>query len=679
MVASFAAARMTRCAPLVLLVVAVSAGWLVPAAAAQTPGACAPGEAVGTLDASDVQAVFPNTGTLFYPGKKADDRIVRYLVPQATGASPIFAASVWVGGTVGDEFRVAGTNYGQGGADNDFFEFWPGPLGDGATPPADCSAFDRVWVVSQQDVLDYESGGTPAADLRDWPATLGAPVTDGDGVAGNYNLAGGDRPLVYGTQTAFWVMNDVGGEHRTTGSAPLGVEVAVTAFTVASETLALHQSTFLRYRVTNRNSVAIQDARFSVFADTDLGNAGDDYLAADTTRSMAVTYNADDFDDGGYLASPPALGIDVLGGATPQGRPRMTALVPAVGGEADRNDPRNATEYDRVMRGLWPDGTPITEFGTGYGQGGTVTQFAYPGDPVAQAFWSEENTGDGRGYNPIDRRFALTSEIGTLAPGASATVDLGLVFAQGTSRLDAVTRLRAASDLVQSRYDAGPLFAPATPPTGSAPATPALAAPADGAGPLSGEVALEWAAVAGATDYLYQTSERPDFQGATTRSASGARAVYTDRAQTDFSPSEPTIYWRVRARQGPFLSEWSDARSFVYSIPAFIPEAYAVEVAGPGGTNPCRADAVSRTGCPQPGADRGPRRRATCYTTRSTAPAPTRSLTKDRPALSTRFPSSRPTTSRSASWPRQRAATATTRSSRAGLLASRSRSGTSGM
>ena len=124
-------------------------------------------------------------------------------------------------------------------------------------------------------------------------------------------------------------------------------------------------------------------------------------------------------------------------------------------------------------------------------------------------------------------------------------------------------------------------------------------------------MALEWAAVAGATDYFYQTSERPDFEDALTRSASAAGAVYPPgepdtSIPSAFSPSEPTVYWRVRARQGPFLSEWSEARSFDYSIPAFVPEAYAVEVVGPGGTDPCRADAVSRTGCPEPGEDLRP-------------------------------------------------------------------------
>ena len=602
-----------RVLPVVLQTSAVCALALAPIAAAQTPGACEPGQATGTLDASDVQAVFPNTGTLFYPGKRVDGSIVRYRVPQATGISPIHAASVWIGGTVDEQFRVAGTTYALGEAGNDLFEFWPGPLGSGATPPADCSAFDRVWVVSQQDLADYESGGTPTPDLRDWPATLGAPVTDGDGVPDNYSLAGGDRPLVYGTQTAFWVMNDVGGEHRTTGSAPLGVEVAVTAFTVASGTLALHQATFLRYRVTNRNTAAIQDARFTFWADADVGYAGDDAVAADTSRSMAVAYNSDDFDEGsgyGYGASPAALGVDVLGGDTSQGRPRVAAFLYASGGDFGRQDPQDAIGYDRVMHGLWPDGTPVTAFGNGYQQGGTATPFAFPGDPVAQAFWSEENTGDGRSREG-DRRFSLTSEIGALAPGASATIDFGLLFAQGTSRLDAVTRLRAASDLIQSRYDDGSLFAPAPPPTGSAPATPALAAPADEAGPLMDEVALEWTAVAGATDYFYQTSERPDFEDALTRSASGAGAVYppgepSTSIPAAFSPSEPTVYWRVRARQGPFLSEWSEARSFDYSIPAFVPEAYAVEIVGPGGVDPCRADAVSRTGCPEPGADLRP-------------------------------------------------------------------------
>ncbi len=316
---------MARFAPLFLLV--------ATAVGAQTPGSCDIGRESATLDVSDVDATFYTTGTIAYgPGGEH-----QYYVPRIARTSPLYAAAVWIGGTVGGEYRVAGATYGQGGALNDYYEFWPGPLNeDGTLPdPTDCSAYDRVWVVSVVDLAAYEAGGPPTTDLSAWPVGLGAPAVDASGdpieTADRervVDLAAGERPVVYGSQTAFWVMNDVGNEHRTTESDPLGIEVAATAFSVASDTLALNQATFLRYRITNRNTVPIEDARLSVWADPDLGNAADDFVGVDTTRSLAYVYNADELDDGAYGPAPPAWGVDVLGGlGDGEGQRDLTSFI----------------------------------------------------------------------------------------------------------------------------------------------------------------------------------------------------------------------------------------------------------------------------------------------------------------------------------------------------------------
>ena len=42
-----------------------------------------------------------------------------------------------------------------------------------------------------EDVARYNTTGEATPDLAEWPAHLGAPVVDGDGVAGNYDLARG--------------------------------------------------------------------------------------------------------------------------------------------------------------------------------------------------------------------------------------------------------------------------------------------------------------------------------------------------------------------------------------------------------------------------------------------------------------------------------------------------------
>ncbi len=432
---------------------------LVSSVGAQTPGSCRIGQAAGTLDINDVEVGLPLTGTIAYGPTTAS----HYYVPRKSRLSPLYAAAVWIGGTVGGEFRVAGATYGQG---NDYWEFWPGPLNeDGTLPnPSDCSTFDRVWVVSVFDLAEYERGGDATADLAEWPVGLGAPAVDAAGAPvvptrrdQTVDLGAGERPVIYGSQTAFWVMNDVGNEHRTSNSAPLGIEVAVSAFAILSADPALNQATFYRYAITNRNHQPIEDARLSVWADPDLGNASDDFIGVDTTRSLAYVYNADENDDGNYGPDPPAWGVDVLGGlADDPDQKDLTSFIYMTGGDANRSDPRRSpVEFARVMRGVWPDGTPMTAFGNGYNTGGDVTTFAFPGR--YGGFWSEENNGSGRDV-PADRRFALSTGPGTIPAGETRVVDLAFLFAQRDNRLASVMDLMAASDSVQVAYRDGRLF-----------------------------------------------------------------------------------------------------------------------------------------------------------------------------------------------------------------------------
>ncbi len=458
--------HIVRCFPLLLLL-AASAG------RTQTPGTCAYGRATGVLDANDVEATVYNMGSLFFGWTGQG----LYEVPRGSGRSPIFAAGLWVGGRVGTETRLAAATY-------DDFQFWPGPLEPGgALPnPADCSAYDHVWTVSRADVRAYLRGEGATPDLASWPHELGAPVIDGDGVTGNYNLAGGDQPDIPGEQAAFWVMNDVGNVKPTATSAPMGLEVQVLAFAGVSAiirqgappeygTPAPDQTTYYRYRLINRSAVPIDDAYAALFMDVDLGNASDDYVGTDTTFGMAFVYNADEFDESatGYGSPPPALGAIVVEGPVglPNGRDddrdgstdeageRLSLTSSSYfigGGPAGTQDPSNTTEYYRYLRGLWGDGTPLREDGNGHTGQGRVTPFAFPGDPLTRALWSEENTGSSGRNTPGDRRLAASVGPFRLDPGEAEDLTFALVFAPGsTGRLSAVANLRAWADAAR-RY-----------------------------------------------------------------------------------------------------------------------------------------------------------------------------------------------------------------------------------
>ena len=112
---------MRRSATLLALLLLLASG-----ARAQTPGSCALGTAQGDLDVSNVFARVFNTGSLFFGNTTTNGD--GYIVPRFSGHSPIFAAGLWVGGTVNGEVRVAGSRYTN-------FTFWPGPLNDDGTLP----------------------------------------------------------------------------------------------------------------------------------------------------------------------------------------------------------------------------------------------------------------------------------------------------------------------------------------------------------------------------------------------------------------------------------------------------------------------------------------------------------------------------------------------------------------
>ncbi len=584
---------------------------LVPAlAAAQTPGSCTLGTAQADLATPYLSARLFDNGSLFYGNGSA----AAYTVPLGRGTSPVYAAGLWAGGRVNGEVRTAGGTYGAPGL---AFTFWPGPLDAGAAlpNPADCSAYDRIWLVAPADVAAYEAGGTPAVDLREWPVGLGAPAVDAQGqpvpaVSRNQriDLPGGERPVLGGGPTAFWVMNDVGNVRQETGQQPLGIEVQVTAFAPAVGALAFRQSTFYRYRVVNRGSTPITDFYVGFFSDPDLGDAADDFIGADTTRGMAYVYNSDDQDGNGmmptYGTHPPAFGFDLLTGFW-----GTSGFVSSPGG-AGNADPNVAAGIYNRLRGLWNDGSSIRTCGNGYQQTqGDIVRSTFPGDPVTGTPWSEVNPGCGLPPgNPGDRRFMVSTASVTLAPGASTTVDLALVYARGAGNLDSITALRAASDLVQTAHDDGTLFSGGLSgggPGGTLPA-PVLVAPAENASFYESPVTFSWEPVAGASGYALEISATPDFASVDAQDVAGTSVVLP---ATHFPANRTApLFWRVRTTQEGLDGPPGEARAVrVYHYtPAPLTLASGarayVETTAPGGGPACEPNDPDE-GCAEVGGD----------------------------------------------------------------------------
>ncbi len=487
---------------LFLVLVVISLG--MPSLTFAQTGTCTPAFGEAMLDVGNVRARLFNNGALFWRGSPHI-----YEVPKGSGTNALFASSFWLGGLVKDTLRISASRYGH-------YEFWAGPLDDDGQPPADCSAYDRIYSVKRSEILAYEHTGQATPDLAEWPTGLGAPTLDATGRnidlshlpfqvrdTRTINLAAGERPAITGDQIAWWVMNDLGNVHRSTDGLPLGVEVQVNAF--AYDTLGpLGNTTFYRYRIHYRgatyarqevqsgppdfdtieisrtlNTGPLEQAYVTLFMDPDLGNFTDDYVGSDPELGLGYVYNEDNDDEGGegYGIAPPAIGGDIVRGPNNdygltrddfdfgqiafqpdlrRNRLPMTSFTMHNGGGCVTCDPTRHTEYYNYMRARWRDGNPLTHGGNGYDFSELRTTFFMPSDPTSGAFWSELNIdNEGTPSRPHDQKFMINAGPFRMEIGEVETVDFAITWARGIDHLDSVTRLKQANRAIQAFVDDG--------------------------------------------------------------------------------------------------------------------------------------------------------------------------------------------------------------------------------
>ena len=459
------------------------------------------------LDVNNVQARAYNNGGLFWKGSGNV-----YMVPNGGEASSIFAAGIWIGGLDDEgDLRFAGTAYGP-------FEFWPGPIDEFGNPPADCERYDHIYSVYRSDLEALDRGEPATADIINWPYNLGAPVEDGDGILGNYNLDGGDRPEITGDQMLWWTMNDAGNFKEWSRGRPIGLEVQVSAYAFLDST-AIDNTTFYRYRFRNKGASRLSKSYFGFWVDADLGNAADDFIGSDTTLGLAITYNGRDVDlgDDGYGERPPAVGIDFVQGpiapdllsrtwVDPDGtshpgmwRRQMTTFLYYNGDSSVQGNPTGGTlDPYRYLQGIWRDGTHMTYGGTGYG-GRRRTDFMFSGNAAKREYWSEENTdGLGSRNTPADRKFLMSTGPFDLLPGDEQEIVLAIVWSQADSRFGSYAKLLDDDAFVQSMFDR------------NFEKMPLIEAPLADATTNNESIILSWQNPPSSNNYLERYDERSD-------------------------------------------------------------------------------------------------------------------------------------------------------------------------
>ncbi|RPI05084.1 MAG: hypothetical protein EHM64_07740 [Ignavibacteriae bacterium] len=353
-------------------------------------------------------------------------------------------------------------------------------------------------------------------DWNNWPASQGAPFDDKNG-NGTYEPSV-DIPGVPGADQTLWhVSNDLDAGRTTYmyGSNPIGLEYQRTIWGYR-RTGALGNTVFSRNKIINKSDTPLDSAFFSQWSDPDLGDAGDDFVACDITRSLGYVYNGRARDTY-YGDKPPAAGYDFFQGP----------IVPSVGdsgifnnkrrydvknlgmsafnffinSSATYTDPRQGVftgtgDWYNLMNGkVAPTGAANIDKTTGL-----ATKFMFSGDPTTGKGWIE-GTATGSLAPPGDRRLCSVTGPFKLAPGDTQEVVVATIVGQGGDRISSISVLKFYSDIAQSAFDN--FFNLAAPPP----------SPVVSIAQLDGEVILDWSNVAQSTALEAYNSLGYTFEG----------------------------------------------------------------------------------------------------------------------------------------------------------------------
>ncbi|MBI5475692.1 MAG: T9SS type A sorting domain-containing protein [Ignavibacteriales bacterium] len=363
--------------------------------------------------------------------------------PQGSGYTAVYASGLWLGGLVNDSPRVSVAEYS--------YEYDAGPLEPFINPD---STIYRVYKIRR-----YDNASTNP-DYAEWPFDQGAPALKNSVGEDSLDQYGNRIPQMYGDMTLWTVFNDNNhGLHTNMNTAPLGIEVQMTAFGY-DQAGVIGNSLFYKWKLINKGSNQINNAYVSIWSDVDLGDSGNDFDGCDTTLGLGYTYNANP-EDGVYGSNPPAVGFDYLQGPLipgnitdtvkfPDGRKipgykflKMTSFIKYNNDATDIGNPSSGDDVYNYMKGLTRTGLPI------FDNTGVQTKFMFPGDPnydTSYTNWIESGAGG-------DRRFIMSAGPFNMAVGDTQEIVAAEMIAQGVSNKNSVTVLKNMDTTIQRLYE----------------------------------------------------------------------------------------------------------------------------------------------------------------------------------------------------------------------------------
>ncbi|MBK9590095.1 MAG: hypothetical protein IPO32_00935 [Crocinitomicaceae bacterium] len=147
---------------------------------------CAPANSSAYLEFNNVKTIIHSGGNMW---QIAGQNLSQYEVPKGSGIMSLFTSALWLGGVdINGQLKLAAVRYRDGQ------DYWTGPLttgGDAEITPETCTKYDQHFVISQDEVREfdawYEAGVQDAANgtslqaeqfpeyeipqtILDWPA-----------------------------------------------------------------------------------------------------------------------------------------------------------------------------------------------------------------------------------------------------------------------------------------------------------------------------------------------------------------------------------------------------------------------------------------------------------------------------------------------------------------------------
>ena len=342
-------------------------------------------------------------------------------------------------------------------------------------------------------IYSVHSGDTPFGNSwQDWKKAVdnGAYFYDGDN-DGEYNPVdknengvwdtNEDKPDLLYDGVYYTVYNDgvPSDERRFDTMEPKGIEVRQSIY-ASNRNSILDDVIFIRYSLLykglgNANEPdSLTDVYFSIWSDSDIGDAGDDKVGCDTTLHSGYTYNDGSDDvfgenppavfktivqgplvksgkstDYGYKKFGPDRGFHALQGYKNLG---MTTFAPPHKNHYKLLDPRNPLEGRRYQEALYPsDGSEIDpctfEFGEvrgGVNCADVNNKFWFSGDPVTDYGWI--------GTKVLDMRDLTTTGTFTLHKNEPMDIIVAYVVGQGSDNLNSITRAREITQYAHEEY-----------------------------------------------------------------------------------------------------------------------------------------------------------------------------------------------------------------------------------